>query len=449
MINGQKAPILMGCLGSILAVLIFIWGAQQQANNVNTDINATDQSAYIDYAKNMAQTNWQFIGGRNRMPLYPSLMSLFYKDGMSDDRFFARGKQVGIGIGLICLGAVFFLFCQKVHRFDSLVATLIAAFTVFAYKAPYFQAEIIYYTISLALFYLLHKFIAEPTHKTAILAGVIGGLGHLTKASVMPALALAVGLAFLQIIPDFWQKWHGEEKEQAFFITTVWKKFANILLLVGCFVLVIFPYIHTSKERFGRYFYNVNSTFYIWYDSWAEATQGTKAHGDRIGWPDMPPEEIPSLQKYVRDHTNQQIVNRFITGYQTIYTKVTRSYGYIWFLLAYLLLTLGLIVQNPNLLTAASLWQSLFIVGYFVGHSLLYAWYAPIASGNRFILSLFLPILLLFGSFLSAARTQDAKFRILKWRISASAVSPIMLALLVGYIVFIFPEQVSTMYGGS
>ena len=34
---------------------------------------------------------------------------------------------------------------------------------------------------------------------------------------------------------------------------------------------------------FGQYFYNVNSTFYIWYDEWGDAIKGARAHGDRVG----------------------------------------------------------------------------------------------------------------------------------------------------------------------
>ena len=442
----QAQPLIWVAIG-IIALFIFVWGARQQGTLVNIDMDSTDQSAYMDYAKNMAETNWRFVGGRNRMPAYPALMSLFYTDGMTNDAFFALGKNVGIAIGLVCLGAIFFLFRQAAHSFDSLIATLVAAFTVFAYKAPYFQTEILFYTISLALFYLLLNFVKEPTLKTAVLAGAIGGLGHLTKASVMPAIALAVSLVVVQVFFESWQEFRKGSDRQPF--KTIWMKVVHIVVLLGCFLLVVFPYIRTSKERFGRYFYNVNSTFYIWYDSWAEATQGTKAHGDRVGWPDMPPEEIPSLQKYLREHTTEQIIGRFTNGYHTLYTKVTQSYGYAEFLLVYLLVSVILIIQNRKLLAAIRPWVLLFILGYFLGHSLLYAWYVPIASGNRFILSLFLPALFLFVSLLSAAQAQDAKFNIFGRAVPASAVSPFMLLLLMSYLILIFPNRISTMYGGN
>ena len=186
----QAQPWVLGPI-FLLAIVIFIWGARQQGILVNIDMHSTDQSAYMDYAKNMAETNWRFVGGRNRMPAYPALMSFFYADGMSDDAFFALGKNVGIAIGLVCLGVTFFLFYKASSLIDSFTATLVAAFTVFAYKAPYFQTEILFYTVSLILFYLLLKFVREPSLKTAALAGVIGDCRRVSSDLIcLAALAL-------------------------------------------------------------------------------------------------------------------------------------------------------------------------------------------------------------------------------------------------------------------
>ncbi|MFT5193995.1 MAG: hypothetical protein ACI85U_001001 [Candidatus Promineifilaceae bacterium] len=430
-----------------LASAIFVWGARQQSVLVNIDMSSTDQSAYMEDARKIANMRFQFVGGRNRMPLYPTLMSFFYTDGMSNDTFFAIGKNIGVGIGLLCLAVFYFLISQVAQPFDSVTATLVAAFTVFAYKAPYFQTEILFYTINLILFYLLLRFVKVPSTKLAILSGLIGGIGYLTKASVLPAIALAVCLVFVQAMFDFWMQWRNEADRPM--LVLILKKFVYIIVLLGCFLLVVFPYIRTSKERFGTYFYNVNSTFYIWYDSWPEAVQGTKAHGDRVGWPDMPPEEIPSLQKYLNEHTTPQVVGRFTNGYKTLFSKNMTSYGYAEFLFIYLVISVALLIQNKTLQSAIHPWPLLFVCGYFIGYSLLYAWYMPIASGNRFVLSLFLPLLYLFGWFLSVAQSYKANLTLFGRQISASSFSPLILMYLIGYLIVIFPFRIATMYAGS
>src|ERR1043166_5976339 len=96
------------------SLALFIGGALRQAGVVNTDMGTSDQSAYMDYAKELRVSHFQCVGDRNRMPIYPALMALFYRQGMPDDDFFALGKKVGIGIAIVVLAAVFILLLRNV-----------------------------------------------------------------------------------------------------------------------------------------------------------------------------------------------------------------------------------------------------------------------------------------------------------------------------------------------
>ena len=128
---------------------------------------------------------------------------------------------------------------------------------------------------------------------------------------------------------------------------------------------MIFPYLRVSQHITGHSFYNVNSTFYVWYDSWEEAEAGTKAHGDRVGWPDMPSAEIPSLAKYVHEHTPEKMVRRLIDGGRDVMTNVMQSYGYLDYLLVYggvLLLAVGLKWRRARERISANPFLYLFFV---------------------------------------------------------------------------------------
>ena len=435
--------------------LLFVWGSSRQGSLVNTDMGSTDQSAYMNYAKELARSNLQYVGDRNRMPIFPGLMSFFYKSEMTNKEYFQLGKEIGIAIALLVSMESFLLFRRVSTNLDAFAATLVAMFTVLVYKAAYFQAEVLFYGINLLLFYLLLSLIRKPQIGTAALAGITAGIGHLTKASILPALLLTGLLLILRATDIFWHD-HQVTKSRLTRSDEMRHLLAHLgytAILLVCFLVVVFPYIRTSKERFGHYFYNVNSTFYIWYDSWQEVEQGTKAHGDRQGWPDMPEEQIPSFQKYLQEHTTRQIAERFFQGLLTLWDRVTHSYGYIEFLLFYMIAIVLLFGQNWaktwSILRRANPWVILFMVGYFFGYLMLYAWYTPIAAGNRFVLALFLPGMLVILSLLSAAQSNDLQFNFWGRRLPATAISPFVLLFLVTYLLTSFLDQVSTMYGGS
>lgn len=438
-----------------LAIAIFIWAARRQSVHQNTDMVAMDQYSYMEYAKGLSQTNFQFIGDRNRMPLYPGLMSLFYRANMSDEAFFELGKNLGIAIGLLVLVGAFLIFSRFAEGLDALAGTLVVMFTVFAYKAPFFQTELLFYGLSLLLFALLLTLVQRPQLRTAVTAGLVAGLCHLTKASVLPALALAVLVLILRGALELWPprrlQTAGHAKPSAPSRVLMSGVYASAL--IGCFLIVIFPYIRTSKERFGHYFYNVNSTFYMWYDSWEEAKAGTRAHGDRVGWPTMPESEIPSFQKYMREHTPAEVLWRLIKGLRSLWENAVFSYGYSEFLFVYGLALALLLAQNLSLWKAvvfrpAQLSALLFALGYFLGYSLLYAWYTPIAWGNRFSLALFMPALLVILWLLRYAQRNSLDFELVGRRVPASAVSSAILLFLAAYIINILPFRISSMYGG-
>jgi len=416
-----------------------------------------DQSGYMNDAKQLAH-GFQYEGDRNRMPVYLSIMALFYKDGMSDEQFFEIGKRIGIAIGIIVLIMTFLLFKLGSRTNDAVTAVLVAMFTVFAYRSPYFQAEVLYYGINLLLFVLLVSLIERPRIQTAGLAGLIGGIGHLTKASILPAVILAVVCLLIRAGIELHRYYSCREVDAnqmppAKFNFIAPACCASVLVMV--FVLVILPYIRTSKERYGSYFYNVNTSRYMWLDGGKKATQRTNADSDRVGGPVTPEKGSPSFGKYLRDHSFEDIVARLIKGIAVIAWRMIRSYGYAEFLILYLIALAALIVQNGgpakffNLFWLTNPALVVFVVTYFMGYLLLYAWWMPLASGNRFVLAQFLPLLFLVTRGVSFAQNHNMAIQIRGTKFSASAISPTIFLLLTLYLVFIFPDRISTMHAGD
>ena len=437
-------------LAIIVAASFYYWqGAVKQLAFVNTDLTTTDQDATMDYARKLAESGYTFGGDRNRMPVYPFLQSLFYRPGMTVEDFFVTGKYNNLVLSLVLLGLVGVILFRMFNGLHTLVLLLIFAFTLFIFKAGYFQAELLFYFLNLCLFLMLLRLIQKPAWPLAILAGITAGLAHLTKASILPGLILFLVTISLKTLWTIYRSRGMENrKEQINNGLRGWL----MLLLVGLFFLVtVYPYIRTSKQVYGQYFYNVNSTFYMWYDSWEEAKQGTRAHGDRKGWPDMPPEEIPSLSRYLDEHTPAQVMGRLTNGAGKIFENVLHSYGYQGYFLVYLLVLLaGLIFRRVKYsnFPPFDAFQLFFVFTWFGAYFLLYAWYTPITEGVRLILAQYMP--LMFAISLGVKETFKPLLVPLFQRKIAllDLVNGMILLVLVADIYWVVSERIYKIYGG-
>lgn len=444
-----KRPLLI-CFLLLILFSLYWYGAIQQLRLVNTNMDSSDQSAYMNYARKLVESNYTYPGNGNRMPLYPFLQSLFYDAEQSDEAFFTRGKYVNLVLSIILLTSIFLIIRPRLKWHLTLNFMLITVFTVFIFKAPFFQAELLFYFLSFVSFLLVLRLFSQPSYLRAALAGVLVGLAYLTKASVAPGLLLFLFFIGLKGLFKLVQRRQSMPTKQAI-------KASRTLLLVAplvaiFFLITVYVQIRNNKELFGRYFYNVNSTFYMWYDSWEEAKQGTRAHGDRVGWPEMPPEEIPSLQRYLREHTPAQILDRFRNGTKLVVKTMSQLYGYFKYLVFYLLLLLLVATwqwSQTKKLFRAHPFMILFVLSYFSTYFLLYAWYAYISHGNRLTLALFLPLLfVLFRSLQEYhfPRSLIIQRRRLDW---LTVVNLLVLVVLVLNISQILSVRIAIIYGGG
>jgi hypothetical protein len=368
-------------LVGVLAVLT-IYGLEAHARNRQQSTPAAlgDQSAYLGYARHLYESNYTVTEDRNRMPVYPFLLSLIYRPGMSEHEFLLRAQVFTVNLSIVLLALLFPILRQFFPPLPALGLLAAAAFGVFIYRAGKAQVEVLFYFTSFCAFVLLLQLFVRPSWWLALFAGATTGLAHLSKASVLPALGIWAVVFAAGII------WKGRPDR--------WRRVATLGLVLVAFLAVVFPYIQTSKRIYGSYFYNVNSTFVMWCDSSTEAYEFLKAHGDKTQWREVPPEERPSLGKYWREHTVAQIVRRLWKGSLDLLTQNARAIGYYKFVIALAVAALVLcwrrwreareiIAQKPF----AAIYCLLFLAGYFV----LYAWYDQIINDTRFVLSIFLP----------------------------------------------------------
>lgn len=446
-----RAALLWLALAALL-LFLYLYVARSQSD-INDDLQANDQGAYMGFAIQAYQTNFNYTGGRNRMPLYPFIQALFYSPDLDKQAFFEQGKTLNVALSILCLTVLSVAFFSKFSKLYALYAILVIGFLVFAIKAPYFQTEILFYTLFGLAFIFSVEALSSPRWYKSLALGLCFALAHLSKASALPGLAIYMlsclvlilsrlatrGISGIDLMPCFQQS----------------------LLPLLTFVALLFPYIQESKERYGAYLYNVNTTFYVWYDSWEEAKAGTRSAGDRRAWPDLPDNEIPSLSKYLDEHSNEQIIDRFRNGLQRMIAfgcylhRSKHRFGYcsqVGLNLIVLALSLALIAIRSQLHRLGRRLHVLcFIILFHLFYALAYAWYMPIiGNGPRTILSLMIPLLWTVGLALHAEALSSCRFGIRNWRFSASTVvySAILLSLI--YEIYqVIDYRAFTMYGGE
>lgn len=438
-------------LGAILALslVLYVATARQILTRVNTDIERTDQSAYLTYAADLQRTGFTQLGDRNRMPVYQYLLAMTVERGGPSEATFREGKAMNLVLSILLLTAVAAVLWRNLGPAWAILLTEIAAWTLFVFKAPYVQAELLYYTLTMGLVVLIMRFMKRPRVGSAIAVGITAGLAHLTKASILPALVLLlVAIAGQAVWTAFRAGRDGAPPGRSLLPSA-----GYLLLIAGFFLLTVFPYIKNSHDRFGPWFYNVNSTFYMWYDSWDQATAGTKAHGDRLGWPVMPADEIPTPAKYWREHSPRQIFLRLSVNAQDILATAVDSYGYFKYIVLFIAAVALAAVVRPD--AAKAIWREhtflvLFWLAYFAGYFVLYAWFRPVLGhGNRLVLGLYLPFLVVGAGGLQTLLA-DRTIEVRSWRLRLlHGWFLVLAALLVSDVWAAIVERSLRLYGGA
>ncbi|MGQ4649815.1 hypothetical protein [Lyngbya aestuarii] len=273
---------------AVLFISLYCYGALEHSRRVNLDRDKIDQSAYLSYAQNMYETDYNYTGGRNRMPVYPFLLSLIYDPDFSENEYFTRGKYFNIALSAAILPALFLLLAASFPLRLAVNLWLIATFTVFIFRAAYVQVELLFYFLNFCSFLLMYKLLIRPSWQLGIISGAVIGLTHLTKASILPGLLLFILFFLGKEIYLFCTHLQTKKRDLSNILAEakgyLVSNLLSLILVILCFTVTIYPYISNSNRFFGHYFYNVNSTFYMWYDSWQEAKQGTRLYGDGKGW---------------------------------------------------------------------------------------------------------------------------------------------------------------------
>ena len=275
--------------------------------------------------------------------------------------------------------------------------TLAAVVCVFIDKASFVQAELVYYGLFFIAWIAMCRVIQRPRPGWAALAGLAAGMAYYAKASALLLIGVFGLVMLVRTLVDLAARRKAAKSSSTDGGQTgrPARTAATATLAIAVFFLVIAPYLLDNQERYGRLFYNVNSTFFFWCDSWQQAKDFADKHNLAESYPDAEAEAIPGPLNYFKTHDLGTALNRTFYGLKTL-TGLALAGRYAKYLIAALILCLWLgryrIRRIRDLETSNGL-VALFCALLLLGYLSVYAWYAVVAHGGRFLLSLYLPAL--------------------------------------------------------
>lgn len=458
-VRTKRRQVLVALLGALMIgglAWFYVTAATEHARRVNTVKARGDQSGYLWDAQRVYRNFHGYrppflIGERNRMPVYAGYLALFYKRGMSDPDYFEVAKQANIYLSVGLLALIALVVRRQVPPLPAVNFVGVLAFGYFIFKAGYSQSELLFYTLFLFTFIACwHVFAARGRRALwlAALAGALAGISHLTKAAMPPYVAIfaATYLPAALIEADVRGSWADRRR-------LLGERVAATAVFALVFLTILSPYLLTSKRVFGQYFYNVNSTFYVWYDNWAQASVGTYAHGDGEGWPKMPADELPSASRYWRTHTVGQIGERLAGGFSDMAEKSYSMFNYLHYVVLFLVTTcvvIGARLRAMRELVAAHAGLTSFLAVYGLAYLLLVAFYHPTSGTGtaRFLLAHLAPLLFALSRLLAHPSIATSRATLAGRAITLQhfhAVITLVLALDIAFRVW---PRLMTTYGG-
>ncbi len=341
----------------------------------------------------------------------------------SDQQIFVRGKWINV-----CVTAVFCLLCGLVlARSLSLPAALngmfLLGFGAFLPRAVFYQPEPLYFILfTLCWLGCLYAFHRNPVWIYALL-GALTGLAYLAKTSIQPLMLsflLVTGYRFLQdagsalLARGRWRRDCTEWQWQ--------RHIVGLIFFAVIFLMMAGPRLTYATQRFGSPFHSYPS-YWMWMDNFPDGVVFMREHPDKAALRNLSKEERPSLGKYLASHEPQASRARLTDGFWWTWRNLLdppeakepengESPG-PWRNLfpergLYLAVLAGLLAafwfwhlfQRPKpghaaqRLAPEASTSALFVVGCTLFYALAYGWYVPIGKGDRFMLSLYAPLVL-------------------------------------------------------
>jgi hypothetical protein len=415
----------------VLLLALHFWLAGRLIEQVNQDMHSTDQFVYLSNAWEARHDVWPFRTDAVRNNLWQWLVARMWLDRAALDAiappfqdeqmrpFFVDGKWFNVWL----TAAFFAAFALVCARFFSLLPALnlllLALLAVLLPRSVYFQPEALFFMLLFGGFICAWRLLVRNPLWLYALFGLLSALAYLAKPSTSLLLAvfiIASSIRLLTVWKPAWLRLDATPRAQ----WSIGRHFIGLAVFAVCHGAVIAPKAKFSYDLFRDPFLSFPS-YWMWMDDWdteAIPFQTRTRWGREIHR--MKKEKLPSFRAWVEKHGWPAVWTRLSTGTQAKLENLLFPDRRFWswripekpfarllpdrgvYLLLPLALVLGLagvlwhedraaFARHPEGLSVA-----LFGLGFFSAYTLAYGWYHVIGRGDRFMMTLYLPLLFLF-----------------------------------------------------
>lgn len=427
---------LLNLVGACIFIFFYLQASNQQNFEINSNQGNYDQSAYMREAIEWKDSDYQKTLGRNRMPAYLFLISFLHHERMSEHDYFVSVKKFNILLSVALLFILWLLFKNLYGSLISTSFTLIAGFSLFALKSAYVQCEVLHITLFLTLFMTMFYFLEKPRWSLVPIIAGISALSYMTKASMLVMMFFFISFAILNAFL---------RREQAKIYTV-----GSFASLFG-FLLLISPYIYTSKKEYGAWFYNINTAYCMWSESWNDALDNMPRYNEGLK-AGIIPDNIPiGPLSYIEIHGMDHFMNRILTGIGKIYQSFTEhSYGihkpiFLWIGLSLFII---LFFKRKTFFDKKNISQKCFVVITLTIYLLAASFYMQIDNGMRFIAPFYLLILFLCCKTVHDFFKNKEHEKSMKIKVSLSAILVLLICFNIYESYFIVQQTSLQIIGG-
>lgn len=360
-----------------------------------------------------------------------------------DRVLFERGKWFNVCfsfafLSVLTLGAAWAFPAGTVGVLNLMILSGLGALLP---RAVYFHPEPLYYAFFTGTWICCLRALLGNRWLPYVGAGIFAALAYLTKTAVQPLLIAFCAVSALRLVTGLFGFGRDERRPFHWF-----KCVGGIVLLWGVFLALVWPRLEFSQRVFGDRFHSYPA-YWMWMDDFESCYEWMGKHPDRRTLGQLDPAEKPSPLHYWRHHTGDEIRDRAVSGWlqgmeRGFFPREVRQSGrdaekpwkHLLPQRGWLLLALTALVATA---AALSMWKGepvtaptqrarqratpgdrFFAVTFVLlacsGYSFAYGWYEAIGGGERFLLSLLVPMalsLLWAGESLAAQLPQRSGWR--------------------------------------